>query len=76
MAVFSVCTVVSADSSCNAVSDRIPDLIRSVIPYYPYRSECNNDYIINLYNRSIQYRDPKEWRLMQSIHLRTGAMLL
>ena len=72
---FPVCTVISGDSSCNLVPDRVADLIRPVIPCPPYRSECDNDYIINLYNRSIQYRDTEEWRLMQSIHLRTGVML-
>ncbi len=56
------------------IPDRIVDAVRSVIPCHPYRGECGNDYIINLYNRSIQYRDTKEWRLIRSIHLRTGVM--
>ena len=62
------------DPTCHFIPDRIVDAVRSVIPCHPYRGECGNDYIINLYNRSIQYRDTKEWRLIRSIHLRTGVM--
>ena len=45
----------------------------SAVPGDPYRGECGDDNLVNLYNRSIQYRVPEKWRLIRSILLRTGV---
>lgn len=36
-------------------------------------ASVSDDNLVNLYNRSIQYRVPEKWRLIRSILLRTGV---